>query len=154
MIATSVILLIICAASAFGYYLTWERIPIILAEFMTKLSSNPLAILLVINIFLLILGMFVEGTAALILLTPILVPITNSYGIDPVHFGIVFILNLSIAGATPPVGTLMFTTCSISNVKIEDYIREGYPFILATIFALLCITYFPIITLFLPNLLM
>ena len=153
-IATSVILLIICAASAFGYYLTWERIPIILAEFMTKLSSNPLAILLVINIFLLILGMFVEGTAALILLTPILVPITNSYGIDPVHFGIVFILNLSIAGATPPVGTLMFTTCSMSNVKIEDYVREGYPFILATIFALLCITYFPIITLFLPNLLM
>ena len=153
-IATSVILLIICAASAFGYYLTWERIPIILAEFMTKLSSNPLAILLVINIFLLILGVFVEGTAALILLTPILVPITNSYGIDPVHFGIVFILNLSIAGATPPVGTLMFTTCSISNVKIEDYVREGYPFILATIFALLCITYFPIITLFLPNLLM
>ena len=153
-IATSVILLIICAASAFGYYLTWERIPIILAEFMTKLSSNPLAILLVINIFLLILGMFVEGTAALILLTPILVPITNSYGIDPVHFGIVFILNLSIAGATPPVGTLMFTTCSISNVKIEDYVIEGYPFILATIFALLCITYFPIITLFLPNLLM
>lgn len=153
-IATSVILLIICAASSFGYYLTWERIPIILAEFMTKLSSNPLAILLIINIFLLILGMFVEGTAALILLTPILVPITNSYGIDPVHFGIVFILNLSIAGATPPVGTLMFTTCSISNVKIEDYVKEGYPFILATIFTLLCITYFPIITLFLPNLLM
>jgi tripartite ATP-independent transporter DctM subunit len=153
-IATSVILLIICAASSFGYYLTWERIPIILAEFMTKLSSNPLAILLVINIFLLILGMFVEGTAALILLTPILVPITNSYGIDPVHFGIVFILNLSIAGATPPVGTLMFTTCSISNVKIEDYVKEGYPFILATIFTLLCITYFPIITLLLPNLLM
>ena len=153
-IATSVILLIICAASSFGYYLTWERIPMILAEFMTEISSNPLAILLIINIFLLILGMFVEGTAALILLTPILVPITNSYGIDPVHFGIVFILNLTIAGATPPVGTLMFTTCSISNVKIEDYIKEGYPFILAIIFALICITYFPIITLFLPNLLM
>ena len=153
-IATSVILLIICAASSFGYYLTWERIPMILADFMTEISSNPLAILLIINIFLLILGMFVEGTAALILLTPILVPITNSYGIDPVHFGIVFILNLTIAGATPPVGTLMFTTCSISNVKIEDYIKEGYPFILATIFALICITYFPIITLFLPNLLM
>ena len=153
-IATSVILMIICAASSFGYYLTWERIPMILAEFMTEISSNPLAILLIINIFLLILGMFVEGTAALILLTPILVPITNSYGIDPVHFGIVFILNLTIAGATPPVGTLMFTTCSISNVKIEDYIKEGYPFILAIIFALICITYFPIITLFLPNLLM
>ena len=153
-IATSVILLIICAASSFGYYLTWERIPMILADFMTEISSNPLAILLIINIFLLILGMFVEGTAALILLTPILVPITNSYGIDPVHFGIVFILNLTIAGATPPVGTLMFTTCSISNVKIEDYIKEGYPFILAIIFALICITYFPIITLFLPNLLM
>ena len=153
-IATSVILIIICAASSFGYYLTWERIPMILAEFMTELSSNPILILLIINIFLLLLGMFVEGTAALILLTPILVPITNSFGIDPVHFGIVFILNLTIAGATPPVGTLMFTTCSISNVKIEDYVKEGYPFILATIFALICITYFPIISLFLPNLLM
>ena len=153
-IATSVILMIICAASSFGYYLTWERIPIILAELMTTISSNPLTILLIINIFLLILGMFVEGTAALILLTPILVPITKSFGIDPVHFGIVLILNLSIAGATPPVGTLMFTTCSISNVKIEYYIKEGYPFILATIFALLCITYIPIISLFLPNLLM
>ena len=153
-IATSVILLIICAASSFGYYLTWEKIPIILAEFMVNISSNPIAILLIMNLFLLILGMFVEGTAALILLTPILVPITNTYGIDPVHFGIVFILNLTIAGATPPVGTLMFTTCSISNVKIEDYVKEGYPFILATIFALLCITYFPIISLFLPNLLM
>ncbi len=98
--------------------------------------------------------MFVEGTAALILLTPILVPIAKSFGIDPVHFGIIIILNLSIAGATPPVGTLMFTTCSISNVKIEDYIKEGYPFILATIIALLLITYFPIISMLLPNLLM
>jgi|TARA_B100001758_G_scaffold239297_1_gene243468 tripartite ATP-independent transporter DctM subunit len=153
-IATSVILLIICAASSFGYYLTWERIPVILAEFMTEISNNPIILLLIINIFLLILGMFVEGTAALILLTPILVPIAKSFGIDPVHFGIILILNLSIAGATPPVGTLMFTTCSISNVKIEDYIKEGYPFIIATILALLLITYFPIISMLLPNLLM
>ena len=98
--------------------------------------------------------MFIEGTAALILLTPIFVPLTTSYGIDPVHFGIVFILNLTIAGATPPVGTLMFTTCSISNVKIEDYIKEGYPFIIATILALLVITYVPFLSLFLPNILM
>ena len=153
-IATSVILLIICAASSFGYYLTWERIPIILADFLTEFSSNAFVILLMINIFLLILGMFIEGTAALILLTPILVPIIKTYDIDPVHFGIVFILNLTIAGATPPVGTLMFTTCSISDVKIEDYIKEGYPFIIATILALLVITYFPFLSLFLPNLLM
>ena len=153
-IATSVILLIICAASAFGYYLTWERIPVILAEFLTEFSSNAFVILLMINIFLLILGMFIEGTAALILLTPILVPIIKTYDIDPVHFGIVFILNLTIAGATPPVGTLMFTTCSISDVKIEDYIKEGYLFIIATIFALVIITYFPFLSLFLPNLLM
>ena len=98
--------------------------------------------------------MFIEGTAALILLTPIFVPLITSYGINPVHFGIVFILNLTIAGATPPVGTLMFTTCSISNVKIEDYIKEGYPFIIATLIALLVITYFPFLSLFLPNILM
>ena len=132
----------------------WERIPIILADFLTEFSSNALVILLMINIFLLILGMFIEGIAALILLTPILVPIIKTYDIDPVHFGIVFILNLTIAGATPPVGTLMFTTCSISDVKIEDYIKEGYPFIIATILALLVITYFPFLSLFLPNLLM
>ena len=124
-IATSVILLIICAASSFGYYLTWERVPVLLVNFITELSSNKFVILLIINIFLIILGMFIEGTAALILLTPIFVPLITSYGINPVHFGIVFILNLTIAGATPPVGTLMFTTCSISNVKIEDYIKEG-----------------------------
>jgi len=153
-IATSVILLIICAASSFGYYLTWERVPVILVNFITELSSNKFVILLIINIFLIILGMFIEGTAALILLTPIFVPLTTSYGIDPVHFGIVFILNLTIAGATPPVGTLMFTTCSISNVKIEDYIKEGYPFIIATILALLVITYVPFLSLFLPNILM
>ena len=117
--------------------------------FSSKNNSNFVHIISWVSL----LGVAI-GTAALILLTPILVPITNSYGIDPVHFGIVFILNLSIAGATPPVGTLMFTTCSISNVKIEDYVKEGYPFILATIFTLLCITYFPIITLLLPNLLM
>jgi len=153
-IATSVILLIICAASSFGYYLTWERVPVILVNFITELSSNKFVILLIINIFLIILGMFIEGTAALILLTPIFVPLTTSYGIDPVHFGIVFILNLTIAGATPPVGTLMFTTCSISNVKIEDYIKEGYPFIIATMIALLVITYVPFLSLFLPNILM
>ena len=152
--ATSVILLIICAASSFGYYLTWERVPVLLVNFITELSSNKFVILLIINIFLIILGMFIEGTAALILLTPIFVPLTSSYGIDPVHFGIVFILNLTIAGATPPVGTLMFTTCSISNVKIEDYIKEGYPFIIATLMALLVITYFPFLSLFLPNILM
>ncbi|WP_417522678.1 TRAP transporter large permease [Marinovum sp.] len=150
--ATAVILLIICAASAFGFYMTWERIPAQVAEAMLALTQNPLLLLLLINLLLVVAGMFIEGSAALILLTPILVPVITKVGIDPVHFGVVMVFNLTVAGVTPPLGTLMFTTCSITGVRIADFIRASAPFYLVLFGMLFVLTYVPQLSLWLPNL--
>lgn len=150
--ATAVILLVICAASAFGFYMTWERIPGAVAQAMLVLTENPYLLLLIINLLLIIAGMFIEGTAALILLTPILVPVISEVGIDPVHFGIVMVFNLTIAGVTPPLGTLMFTTCAITGVSISDFIKASVPFYLVLFSMLLILTFTPQLSLWLPNL--
>lgn len=150
--ATAVILLIICAANAFGFYMTWERIPDAVAKAMLTLTENPIILLLLINVLLIFAGMFIEGLAALILLTPILVEVISSVGIDPVHFGIVMVLNLTIAGVTPPLGTLMFTTCAITGVPIAQFIRASMPFYIVLFGMLLVLTFVPQISLWLPNL--
>ncbi len=150
--ATAVILLIICAANAFGFYMTWERIPAQVAEAMLALTQNPLLLLLLINLLLVLAGMFIEGSAALILLTPILVPVITKVGIDPVHFGVVMVFNLTVAGVPPPLGTLMFTTCSITGVRIADFIRACAPFYLVLFGMLFVLTYLPQLSLWLPNL--
>lgn len=150
--ATAIILLVICAANAFGFYMTWERIPAQVAELMLSLSSNALAILLIINLLLIIAGMFIEGSAALILLTPILVPVVTKLGVDPVHFGIVMVFNLTVAGVTPPLGTLMFTTCSITGTPIGQFIRASLPFYAVLFGMLIVLTYVPQLSLWLPNL--
>lgn len=153
-LATSVVMLIICAAGAFGFYMTWEQIPSKGAKLLLSLTQNPLILLLLINILLLLIGMLIEGTAALILLTPILVPAITGVGIDPLHFGIIMIINLTIGGVTPPVGTLMFTSCSVLRVGMGQFAREAWPFVLALWLILLLITLVPSAVTFLPDLLM
>ncbi|MBY6144733.1 TRAP transporter large permease [Mameliella alba] len=150
--ATAVILLVICAANAFGFYMTWERIPAQVADVMLSLTDNPLALLLIINLLLILAGMFIEGSAALILLTPILVPVVTKLGVDPVHFGIVMVFNLTIAGVTPPLGTLMFTTCLITGTPIGRFIRASLPFYAVLFGMLILLTYVPALSLWLPNL--
>lgn len=150
--ATAVILLIICAASAFGFYMTWERIPTMVANGMLALTENPLLLLLLINLLLIVAGMFIEGSATIILLTPILVPVILKVGIDPVHFGIVMVFNLTVAGVTPPLGTLMFTTCAITGVSISKFIKASVPFYLVLFGMLLVLTFVPQLSLWLPNL--
>lgn len=150
--ATAIVMLVICTANAFGFYMTWERIPNEVAGAMLSLSHNPFVLLILINLLLIVVGMFIEGTAALILLTPILVPVITKVGIDPVHFGIVVVLNLTIAGVTPPLGTLMFTTCAITGVSIPAFIRAALPFYLVLFGMLLLLTFVPQISLFLPDL--
>lgn len=150
--ATAVILLVICTASAFGFYMTWEMIPATLAKAMLALTENPYLLLLLINLLLILAGMFIEGSAALILLTPILVPVITKVGIDPVHFGIVMVFNLTVAGVTPPLGTLMFTTCSITGVPIARFIRAAVPFYVVLFGMLLVLTFVPQLSLWLPNL--
>lgn len=152
--STSVVMLIICASNAFGFYMTWERLPMSFSASIVEFTSNPYMLLLLINVLLLIVGMFVEGSAALILLTPLLAPVAKLMGVDLVHLGIVMVLNLTIAGVTPPLGTLMFTTCSISGVSVHKFTKEVIPFLAVLIVVLLLVTFIPWVALVLPNWLM
>lgn len=153
-LATSVVMLIICAASAFGFYMTWEQIPSKGAAMLLSVTEDPLLLLLLINLLLLLIGMLIEGTAALILLTPILVPAVTQLGIDPLHFGIVMVVNLTIGGVTPPVGTLMFTSCSVLGVRVSEFVREAWPFFCALLAVLLLLVLVPQTVTILPDLLM
>jgi tripartite ATP-independent transporter DctM subunit len=153
-VATSAVMLIICAASSFGFYMTWERIPNQAAQFMIALTGEPVVLLLLINLLLIAAGMLIEGTAALILLTPIFVPVITKLGIDPIHFGLVMVVNLTIGGVTPPVGTLMFVSCSILRVSIQRFTVEALPLLVSMFIVLGLITYFPGLVLWLPNWLM
>lgn len=151
---TSSVMLLICAASAFGFYLAWERLPPAMASWMVGLTSDPMTLLLLINVLLIVLGTAVEGTAALIILTPIFVPVILRFGIDPVHFGIMLVTNLTIAGITPPVGQMMFISCAVLRVPMEVYTVEILPILGAMLVVLGVITFLPQVSLFLPNLIM
>ena len=153
-LATSAVMIIICAASAFGFYMSWQRIPVRAAEVLIQLTQQPWLLLLLINAGLIFVGMLIEGTAALILLTPILVPAISKLGIDPLHFGLIIVVNLTLGGVTPPVGTMMFTTCSILRVKIETFVKEGWPFMLSMFIVLMLITFIPALVVWLPTRLM
>lgn len=150
---TSGVVLIIVSASVFGYYLNWERIPQALTGLLLNLTQNKYLMLMIINVLFLILGMFLEGGAAMIILAPLLVPVVVRLGVDPIHFGLITIVNIMIGGLTPPFGSMMFTCCSITGCKLQDFVREVIPFIIALLIALLLVTYIPVITLILPNLL-
>jgi len=150
--ATANIMLIIAAAAGFAKILTWERVPHAVTEAVTGSVASPVMFLLLTNVLLLVLGMFLEGNAALIVLTPILVPVAKAFGIDPVHFGIIFIFNLGIGTITPPMGTVMFTTCSITKVGVDEFVREAIPFWIVLLICLVIITYVPAVSLWLPGL--
>ena len=149
---TGTVVLIIVSASVFGYYLTWERIPQMLTEQLLLLTDNKWVMLGILNVFLLLIGMFLEGGAALIIVAPLVVPVVVALGVDPVHFGMIIIVNIMLGGVTPPFGSMMFTTCSVTRVAVGDFMKEVWPFILALLFALLVVTYFPSLVMFLPNL--
>lgn len=150
---TGTVVSIIVAASVFGYYLTWEQIPQALTQLLVDLTDNKYVLLAMVNILLLAVGMILEGGAALIILAPLLAPVAVALGIDPVHFGIIMIVNIMIGGITPPFGTLMFTTCSITKTSVADFVKEVWPFILALLAVLVVITYVPALVMFLPGLL-
>ncbi|WP_319777076.1 TRAP transporter large permease [Maridesulfovibrio sp.] len=152
-LGTSSVMLIIIAASVFGQYMSWERIPHQLTKAILAISDSPWLILVVINILLLVLGMFLEGGALLIIVAPLLVPLVKNMGIDLTHFGLIMIVNIMIGGITPPFGSMMFTTCAITGSTVGDFCREIWPFILALLAVLIIVTYMPSVVMFLPNLL-
>ena len=152
--ATAVVMLILGAANALMWALTWERVPLQMAQALFALSDNPYVLLLLINALLLFLGCLMEGTALLIILTPILVPVITKLGVDPVHFGLIIVLNLTVGAVTPPVGTILYTVCAIVGVSVEEFTREVLPFLVALVAVLFVVTYVPPTVLWLPNLVM
>lgn len=152
-LGTSSVMFIIIAANVFGSYLSWERIPYKITEILLNFSSSPSTLLFLINLLLLFVGMFIDGGAAMIILAPLLIPAATKMGIDPLHLGIVMVVNIMIGGITPPFGSMMFLTCSLLKVKIQDFIKEIIPFLITLLVILFLLTYIPKIVLFLPNLL-
>lgn len=152
-LATSSVMLIIIAASVFGQYMSWERIPHLLTESILAISDSPWIILVVINVLLLLLGMFLEGGALLIIVAPLLVPLVKTMNIDLIHFGLIMIVNIMIGGITPPFGSMMFTTCAITGATVGQFVLEIWPFIVALLLVLILVTYMPSLVMFLPNLL-
>ncbi|USK84452.1 TRAP transporter large permease [Peribacillus asahii] len=152
-ISTATITMLIAMANLFGWMLSFEQVPQTLANWMTSLTENPLVFLLIINIFLLFVGMFMDGIAALIILVPIFTPIIATYGIDPIHFGVIICINLAIGVLTPPVGAGLYIASSLGKVKLEALIKAIWPFLIASLAALAVITYWPDMVLWLPSIL-
>lgn len=152
-IMTGVIMFLLATSSAMSFSMSITNIPAALSDMILGISANKLVILLVITVFLLIIGAFMDIGPAILIFTPILLPIMTKLGVDPVHFGIIMIYNLAIGTITPPVGSGLYVGASVGKVKVEDVIKPLLPFYGAIIGVLLLITYIPEITLFLPRLL-
>lgn len=140
---TSSVVLIMVAASTFGQYMTWINLPKIVASAILGVTNNKYVFLMLVNLVLLIMGMFIEGGAALMITTPLLLPVARTLGINDYHYGLVAIVNIMIGGITPPFGSMMFTTCGITGCKISDFIKEVWPFIVCLFIVLLILTFVP-----------
>lgn len=147
------VMMMICAAAAFGFYLSWDQVPQAMSGWLAGVTTNPITMLLLINLVLIVLGTAIEGSAALIILTPMLLPLIDSAHIDKVHFGIVLITNLTIAGITPPVGGLMYISSQTLKVTMGEYSREIAPYLGVMLLLLVLLSVFPQLSLWLPNLL-
>lgn len=150
---TSVVMILVGASQAMSWVLAYEQIPQLVSGAMLELSANPLMVLLLINVLLLIVGTFMDMTPAVLIFTPIFLPVVIGLGMDPVHFGIVIIANLCIGLCTPPVGTCLFLGCSVGKTTIARVVPAAIPFFVAMLVALLLITYWPALSLALPRLL-
>ena len=151
-LSTANIMLIIVSACGFSMYLSWERIPQLLAEWMMSVSTNKYMFLLLSQLVVFVLGMFLDGTALLLILTPILYPMAQSYGIDLLQFGMIFLVNLYCGCLTPPFGTLMYVTCNLTDVSIPEFCKYGWAFVLVMILVCVIMAIFPQVPTFLPNL--
>ena len=149
---TASIMLIVSAASVFSWILTKERIPQALTAWMLANIHSKYVFLIVVNIFLLIVGMFIEGNASMIILVPLLAPIAAQYGINEIQFAMIYIFNNAIGALSPPMGTLMFVTCSITKCKTAAFIKEAVPFYILLIINLMLLTWVEPFTTFLVNL--
>jgi C4-dicarboxylate transporter DctM subunit len=151
---TAAVAIIISAAQPMGWILTYEQAPLKVLALFQDANFSKAALLLIINVIMLILGCFLEGLAVMVMAVPVLMPLLRQAGIDPLHFGVLFVLNIMIGTITPPVGTIMYVVCALGKISIAEFSREVWPFILALIACLFIVTYVPILSTWLPDLLM
>jgi tripartite ATP-independent transporter DctM subunit len=150
---TALVMILVGCASAFGYMLALYQVPDALAALVTSVSSDPIVILLMINLVLLVLGMIMDMAPLILICTPIFLPVVKDIGMDPVQFGIIMMMNLGLGLCTPPVGACLFVGCAIGGVKIEQAVRTIWPFYAAILVALALTTYVPALSLWLPSIL-
>ncbi|HOO87541.1 MAG TPA: TRAP transporter large permease [Synergistales bacterium] len=151
-VGTATIMFIIATSSVFSWILTAQRVPEAVAEAILSISTNPIVILTLINLLLLFIGTFMETVASIIILVPVLLPVVTQIGVDPLHFGIIIVVNLAIGMVTPPLGVCLFVGCGISGITLESISKAVWPFILSMIVAVLLLTYIPWISIILPRL--
>jgi len=149
---TAVVMLIVAASAVLGWYLTSEQIPQKFARLILETTSNKYLILLFLNIFFFIAGMFLHSAAAIILIVPIVMPLIRQIGVDPIHFGIIVTINLGVGQQTPPVATVLFTTAAIARLPFWEVFKAGWPFTVVLALVTLLVTYVPWISLGLLNL--
>jgi tripartite ATP-independent transporter DctM subunit len=149
---TAIILLIVAGASIFGYLITTTKITDNVAALVLSVTTRPWMILLLVNIFLLIVGCFMETIAAITILVPVLLPLMAKIGVDPVHFGLIMVLNLMIGLLTPPVGMVLYILARVANISFERTTKACLPFLIPLLVSLAIVTYWPGMVMYLPNL--
>lgn len=149
---TAMVLMVIGCAAAFGWLLAFLRVPAMLVTSLQGVSENPIVILLLINLVLLILGTFMDMSPLIVITTPIFLPVAQAFGVDPVHFGVILVLNLGIGLCTPPVGAVLFVGCAVGRVSIWQVMHSIWPFYGAAVMTLMAVTYIPALSLWLPSL--
>jgi tripartite ATP-independent transporter DctM subunit len=148
------VMYIIALSAIFGYGIVWDKIPETVADFLLGVSGqNPYILLLIICLFLIFAGMFVDGAVLILMLTPIFLPIATEVGFNEVHFGLIFVLTITLGNMTPPVGAAMYAGCTILDCSLQDYLRESLSFFIGSIATIVLLIAFPDITLWLPDLL-
>lgn len=148
---TAMVLLVIGTAASFGWLMAFLQVQTLIIAAIGAISDNPIIVLLMINVILLFLGTFMDMAPMVIISTPILLPVVKAFGIDPVHFGVIMILNAGIGLNTPPVGTVLFVSCAVGGITIREAMRTIWPFFGASIAVLLLVTYIPALSLWLPS---
>lgn len=150
-VGTAMILFIIATSSVFSWILTAQQVPQQVTAAILSISKNPVVILLLVNLLLLFLGTFMETVASIIIVVPVLLPVMQQIGVDPLHFGIVLVVNLAVGMVTPPLGVCLFVGCSIADIRLEAISKAAFPFILIMIVDILLLTYIPWIATVLPR---
>jgi tripartite ATP-independent transporter DctM subunit len=150
-VMTSIIMFIVGASSVMSFVMSFTGIPAAISSMILGISDNPIVILIIINILLLIVGTFMDVAPAILIFTPILLPIAKKCGMDPIQFGTMLVFNLAVGTITPPVGSVLFVGCSIANLEIEDVLKKIVPYFVAIMIVLLMVTFIPELSLWLPK---